>query len=480
MVFSSTLFLFIFLPIAVGGHLLLPPKLRNLWLLLVSLLFYAWGEPQLVWVMLATIASNYVFGQWIGKLRGTPAAKRALAVAVTVDLGVLAAFKYAGFAATTVNGLTHALGLPALPVPQWVMPLGISFFTFHAMSYVIDVYRGDAQPQKNLADLALYVTLFPQLVAGPILRYHEVAWQFLGRKLSLSGAAYGMQRFLVGMGKKVLVANTLGVPADRIFALPPDQLGLATSWLGILCYTGQIYFDFSGYSDMAIGLGHMLGFRFPENFRWPYASQSIREFWRRWHISLSNWFRDYLYIPLGGNRRGEFRNAFNLVTVFFLCGLWHGASWAFIAWGLYHGAFLALERTRWGRWMDALPRPLRHGYALLVVMIGWVPFRAPTLTQTWPFFKAMAGLGGPSDVWPVLQFLTLDVAVALGVAVVGAAPVLPWLGARIEAYGKTGDAGLLVRHASALLAIAAMMAMLLACAVMLAASTHNPFIYFRF
>jgi alginate O-acetyltransferase complex protein AlgI len=475
MVFSSTLFLFIFLPIAIGVHLLLPQRLRNVWLLLVSLLFYAWGEPQLVWVMLATILSNYAFGLWIGRVRGTPLARRALAIAITVDLGVLAAFKYAGFVATSLNAVTQTLGIPAMPVPHWVMPLGISFFTFHAMSYVIDVYRKDAEPQKNLANLALYVTLFPQLVAGPILRYHEVAWQFPSRKLSVPGAAYGMQRFLVGLGKKVLIANTLAVPCDRIFALPSEQLNLATSWLGILCYTGQIYFDFSGYSDMAIGLGHMLGFRFPENFRWPYASQSIREFWRRWHISLSNWFRDYLYIPLGGNRRGEIRNALNLLTVFFLCGLWHGASFAFIAWGLYHGAFLALERTRWGKWMDALPRPMRHFYALLVVIVGWVPFRAATLGQAWTFLHAMVGIGGPAEIWPVRQFLTLDVEVALLVGVFGALPLLPWLGARIEASGHR-----VLHHASAALAILAMLGMLLACTVMLAASTHNPFIYFRF
>ncbi len=480
MVFSSTLFLFIFLPIALGGHLLLPRQLRNLWLLLISLLFYAWGEPQLVWVMLGTILTNYAFGLWIGKLRGTPAAKWALAVAVTVDLSVLAAFKYAGFAATSVNSLSHIIGLPPLPIPEWVMPLGISFFTFHAMSYVIDVYRGDAEPQKNLADLALYVTLFPQLVAGPILRYHEVAWQFLGRRMSVAGAAYGAQRFLVGLGKKVLIANTLAVPADRIFALPADQLGFATSWLGIVCYTGQIYFDFSGYSDMAIGLGHLLGFRFPENFRWPYASQSIREFWRRWHISLSNWFRDYLYIPLGGNRCSEWRNKLNLLIVFFLCGLWHGASWAFIAWGLYHGAFLALERTSWGKWMDAAPRPLRHFYTMLVVTLGWVPFRAATLTQAGVYVKAMAGLGGPPEIWPILQFLTLDVGVMLTLAVLGAAPLVPWVGEKLESFGKSGDFGLLVRHASALVAIAAMMAVLWASSVMLAASTHNPFIYFRF
>ena len=471
MVFSSTLFLFFFLPLACAVHLLLPHVLRNVWLLVLSLLFYAWGEPQLVWVMLAVIVGNYAFGLLLDRVT-TPAARRwVLAGAVTANLSVLGLFKYAGFAATTVN---DALGRDLVPVPHWAMPLGISFFTFHAMSYVIDVYRGDAKVQKNLAHLALYITLFPQLVAGPILRYHDVAWQFARRRITVAAGAYGMQRFIVGLGKKVLVANTLAVPCDRIFAVPPAQLGAGTAWLGILCYTGQIYFDFSGYSDMAIGLGHLLGFRFPENFQWPYQSQNIRTFWRGWHISLSTWFRDYLYIPLGGNRHGEARTALHLVTVFFLCGLWHGASWAFIFWGLWHGAFLALERTRVGRWLDALPRPLRHAYTMLVVILGWVPFRAPTLTHAVTFVGAMAGLGTETHVWPVLQFLTLDVAVMLVVATIGAVPTLPWLGRQIEARGGIG------RQFAAGGAVLAMLAMLMASAVMLAASTHNPFIYFRF
>lgn len=486
MVFSSTLFLFLFLPIVLAGYGLLPRALGNSWLLLASLVFYTWGEPQLVWVMLASIGANYLFGLWIAHLRGRPAASVALAVAVVANLAMLGTFKYAGFAVTNLNAGLASLGLGAVPVPALVMPLGISFFTFHAMSYVIDVYRGDAKVQRNLADLALYVTLFPQLVAGPILRYHEVAWQFVGRRVTRDGVAYGIQRFVLGLGKKVLIANTLAGPCDRIFALPPAELDAPVAWLGIACYTGQIYFDFSGYSDMAIGLGRLFGFQFPENFRWPYAARSVRDFWRRWHISLSTWFRDYLYIPLGGNQRGAVRNAANLVTVFALCGLWHGASWTFLAWGLYHGAFLALERTRWARWLDCAGRPWQHGYTLLVVMGGWVLFRAPDFSHALAYFGALLGLGGSAatggSAWPVGQFVGLDVALALAAGSVGAVPTLDgtlgWL-RRLPAHWPVPVA-FAARTMGATAGIVGVLAVLVACAVLLAAQTHNPFIYFRF
>lgn len=482
MLFSSTLFLFLFLPIVLGVYAVMPRALRNAWLLLASLLFYAWGEPKLVWVMLTSIVGNYAFGLWIDRVRGRPAGKWVLALAVASNLSLLATFKYAAFGVRNLDALLEGLGVEPLPIPEIVMPLGISFFTFHAMSYVIDIYRGDARVQRNFADLALYVTLFPQLIAGPILRYHDVADQLVQRQMSRPGFAYGLQRFILGLGKKVLIANTLALPADQIFGLPADQLPLSTAWLGIICYTGQIYFDFSGYSDMAIGLGHLFGFQFLENFRWPYASRSVREFWRRWHISLSTWFRDYLYIPLGGNRGSELRTAANLMTVFVLCGFWHGAAWTFLFWGLYHGAFLALERTRWARWLERLPSPLQHGYALLAAMGGWVLFRAPDLPAALHYFAALSGGGSGAEAAAVEQFLTGDVVLGLCAGVIGAVPTFDFLVARTQRWlGRLpGSVAGAARGVGAVASVAALLLILATCSVMLAAQTHNPFIYFRF
>jgi alginate O-acetyltransferase complex protein AlgI len=470
-VFSSTLFLFAFLPLVLAVYALVPRRGAHAWLLMASLVFYTWGEPKLVWVMLASIAGNFLFGLWIARHRS----RAVLALAVVSNLALLAVFKYAGWLA----GNLSALGL-AVPVPKLAMPLGISFFTFHAMSYVVDVYRGDAEVQRRPLDLALYVTLFPQLVAGPILRYHVVAPQLdmgpEGRRVTLAGVACGVQRFVLGLGKKVLVANTLAVPADKIFDLPATELSLPTAWLGLACYTGQIYFDFSGYSDMAVGLGHLFGFHFPENFQWPYAATSVRDFWRRWHISLSTWFRDYLYIPLGGSRGSDLRTAANLVTVFVLCGLWHGASWTFVAWGLYHGAFLALERTRWARVLDSWPRWLARGCTVLVVMGGWVLFRASSFHQATSFYGGLAGLHGGHDLHPAGQFTSPDVLAALAVAVVFSAPAFDAAVARLRALPWPPPVAALGH----LLYLAGLTAVLIGCSVMLAAATHNPFIYFRF
>src|SRR6185436_9027443 len=313
-----------------------------------------------------------------------------------VNLASLAFFKYAGFLAANLNALLGATGLGAVPVPAVVLPIGISFFTFHAISYVVDVYRRDAVAQKGPVEAALYLLLFPQLIAGPIIRYRDIAAQLTARVVDLDGFATGVRRFVVGLGKKMLIANIVAVPADRLFALPAGELTAAHAWLAASCYTLQIYFDFSGYSDMAIGLAQLFGFRFKENFNYPYVSQSIQEFWRRWHISLSAWFRDYLYVPLGGNRVAPGRVYLNLVTVFFLCGLWHGASWTFVVWGLYHGAFLVLERLGLAAWLGRMPRALRHVYALLVVMVGWVFFRAESLSAAAGLLQAMAGFS-PAD-----------------------------------------------------------------------------------
>lgn len=481
MLFSSALFLLLALPLVVGLYHALPHALRNPWLLLASLVFYAWGEPRLLWVMLAAMAGNYLFGLWMGRAQGTSQAKPVLALAVTCNLAALGWFKYAGWLAVSAN-VALPLGLQ-LPVPDVVLPLGISFYTFHALSYVIDVYRGDAQVQRNPARLALYLSLYPQLIAGPILRYHDMAAQLGRRRVDLADVSSGMARFTLGLAKKVLIANTLSRPADALFAVPVDDLSAPAAWLAVVAYAGQIYFDFSGYSDMAVGLARMHGFHFVENFRWPYAATDIRTFWRRWHISLSTWFRDYLYIPLGGNRGSGVRTSLNLLLVFFLCGLWHGAAWTFVLWGLWHGGFLALERTRWGQWLPTLPRPLQHGYTLLVVLLGWVLFRADTVAQALGMMRALAGLA-PGDGTRVALGLHLgpDVLAALLVGAVASLPVLPWLQERWRAVqARSTTPGL--RLADGLVqaaAVASVLALLVASAVLLAAATHNPFIYFRF
>src|SRR5438876_3261876 len=338
--------------------------------------------------MLASIAFNY----WMAIAVANRGSRAWLASAVAANLVVLGLFEYANVFADNVNALLGLAGVAPVAVPRVLLPIGISFFTFHAISYVVDVYRRDASAQKSPVHAALYLLLFPQLIAGPIIRYRDIADQLARRTVTLEGFALGVQRFVVGLGKKVLVANIVAGPADKIFSMPLRQLSFAHAWLAIVCYTIQIYFDFSGYSDMAIGLGRMFGFRFPENFRWPYAADSVQEFWRRWHISLSSWFRDYVYVPLGGNRASPVKTYRNLVAVFFLCGLWHGASWTFVIWGLFHGLFLVLERLGLGAAVKRLRPPLRHAYLLLVVMVGWVFFREESLRGALSFLAAMVGL----------------------------------------------------------------------------------------
>ncbi|HUO53445.1 MAG TPA: MBOAT family O-acyltransferase, partial [Rhodoblastus sp.] len=333
MVFSSPIFVFLFLPLTGVFYFLAPRPARNAVLLAASLVFYAWGEQFFVFVMLASIAMNWLFGLLLERYRKPAAGHALMAGAVVGNIGLLGFYKYSGFFVQQFNSLTAIGGWPALQFNAPHLPLGISFFTFHALSYVIDIYRRDAKAQGNPVDFALYLAFFPQLVAGPIVRYHDICDQLTGRKERFDLAVSGAERALAGFGKKMLLANPLGEVADRIFALPPDQLGAGAAWLGIAAYSLQIYLDFSAYSDMAIGLARIFGFNFLENFNYPYVSRSIQEFWRRWHISLSNWFRDYLYIPLGGNRVAEWRVWVNLVIVFLVCGLWHGANWTFIVWG---------------------------------------------------------------------------------------------------------------------------------------------------
>ena len=481
MLFTEPTFLFLFLPLLLALYFLRRPHAAYAnWLLLIaSVIFYARGGGIFTWLMLGSIAFNYWTAILVQRFKATSVrrARLVLGLTVAVNLIVLGIFKYANFLVDNVNAVLGTFSSASITIPVVLLPIGISFFTFHAISYIVDVYRGDATAQKSPVHAALYMLLFPQLIAGPIIRYRTIADQLARRVVTLEDFAEGVRRFVTGLGKKVLIANIVAVPADRIFSAPPATLDAAHAWLAVVCYTLQIYFDFSGYSDMAIGLGRMFGFRFPENFRWPYIADTVQEFWRRWHMSLSSWFRDYLYVPLGGNRVSQAQMYRNLVTVFFLCGLWHGASWNFVIWGLFHGTFLVVERLGLASAVRRLWPPLRHVYLLLVVMVGWVFFRADTLPIAMSFLRTMFGLQTATEPTPFLLgwYLTPELWLALAAGIVGSAPVIPalstWRSARLRAWRAFGfDAA----------ATASLMLILGAAIMQMAARSYNPFIYFRF
>ena len=473
MVFSSATFLFLFLPVVLTGYFALRgTPLRNLFLLTGSLLFYSWGETIYLMVLLLSIACNTFFGNRIS--RSSDNTRRLyLSAAVATNLLLLGYFKYANFITDNVNLALSIIHVGPVDLAPVHLPLGISFFTFQAISYIVDIYRGDAQVQKRYSSVALYIALFPQLIAGPIVRYASIEKQLSERTVSATAVAEGIRRFIIGLAKKILLANAVGDVADDIFDHSPSDLSPLLAWLGIVCYTLQIYFDFSGYSDMAIGLGRMLGFKFPENFRHPYISTSVQEFWRRWHISLSSWFRDYVYIPLGGNRGPQWRVYANLVIVFFLCGLWHGASWTFVIWGLYHGLFLVIERLGFAQLLQRLPSVARHVYLLLVVMFGWVLFRSENIGYAFGFIGTMIGISEQSDSDGYLMlYLNLKVIGAIAAGIVFSMPISEWIQERWHRFAA-GTGGLIVQHAL-------LIALFAGAATMIAAQTHNPFIYFRF
>ena len=469
MVFSSAVFLFIFLPVVFVLSRVLPGiRAKNILLLIASLLFYAFGEPVYILLMLASILVNFTAGRLL-PLCGKGLDKLVLALAVVLNLGMLSLFKYTDFFLTTVNQVFSL----EIPLTGIALPVGISFFTFQGLSYVIDVYRDREMCAKSIVKLALYISLFPQLIAGPIVIYHDVANQIDHRETTPELTADGIRRFVLGLGKKLLLANTAGRMADLVFTATAQQLDIRVAWLGALCYCLQIYFDFSGYSDMAIGLGRMFGFQFLENFNYPYVSSSIKEFWRRWHISLSSWFRDYLYIPLGGNRKGKLRTEANKGIVFFCTGLWHGASWNFVLWGLWHGVFIILE--------DLLPkggkvrRAIGHVTTPLIVLLGFVLFRADTLGDAGRIFSQMfTGVDFTLQSDALLRTLLSPlniVTVVLGTAF--SLPLLP----RMKAYAQgEGKAAAALRAGSYL----ACGGLFLLCVMNLAGSAFNPFIYFRF
>lgn len=464
MVFSSMVFLCVFLPAAFCLHLLLPGmRAKNFLLVVASLVFYAYGEPIYVILLVASSAGNYILARLTGecpKIR-----KLTMTLAVVINLGLLVIFKYSGFLVDTFNSVTGA----GIPVPQVRMPIGISFFTFQALSYVIDVYRGDASVQKNFGKVLLYISFFPQLIAGPIVKYHDVEAEINNRKQTPEEIGKGIRRFIAGLSKKVLIANTMGLVADNLFGAAATGITGPGAWLGAVSYMLQIYFDFSGYSDMALGLGMMFGFHFHENFDYPYISASIREFWRRWHMSLSGWFKEYLYIPLGGNRRGKFRTVVNKMIVFVCTGIWHGASFNFLFWGIYHGFFLMLEEyiPFIGKKGGKLKSFFQHVYALLVVCVGFVFFRADTMKQGCFWIREMfTDFGWKASAMSLtLQQLTPVYLVTLAAALVAAVPVNSMLKKYKWYEGFTYVLSL---------------AGFTLCVLSLAGGTYNPFIYFRF
>ncbi|MBM5782709.1 MAG: MBOAT family protein [Pelagibacterales bacterium] len=503
MVFSSNIFLFAFLPLVMISYFLLPEKLvgknyKNSLLLVASLFFYAWGEMHYLWLLMLSIIGNYAFGIAIEKVFTSfgfksqndkkVLSKTIIILAVIFNLVLLCYFKYANFLAENIN-LIFGLEIANKKIN---LPIGISFFTFHAISYLVDIYRGKCKAQKNIFDLSLYIAFFPQLIAGPIVRYNFVEKYLTKRRHNSFFIAYGVRRFVIGFIKKVLIANPLGEVADVVFSSPTSDLNSPIAWIGIICYTLQIYFDFSGYSDMAVGLARIFGFKFPENFNYPYISKSIKEFWRRWHMSLSAWFRDYVYIPLGGNRVSQARQYFNLVIVFFLCGLWHGSSWNFIVWGLFHGLFLVLERLLegynfsviFGRKQRLPSQQLGFStlgilkiisgyiYTILVIIVGWVFFRSSDLSYSVNFLQVMFSnsyeVNFSSD---LLRLLNSHIIWAsFTAAILGFSPFVR--NCCLKLIRKNKIFVLFFDIVLILLFVAAI--------IQLSATTHNPFIYFQF
>lgn len=466
MVFSSTIFLCVYLPLVLLGYYICPKKGRNLFLLIVSLVFYAWGEPKYVFLMIFSILVNYIFGRLMDKNRGRQKRMKLLLVlSVVIDLGLLSVFKYTDFIITNVNAIFGS----SFDLLKIALPIGISFYTFQAMSYTIDVYRNDVRVQKNLIDFGMYITMFPQLIAGPIVRYADVQDQLAERSVTTADFSEGVMRFVVGLGKKVLLANQMGAVWSEIYALGGDVSALM-AWTGAIAYTFQIYFDFSGYSDMAIGLGRMFGFKFPENFRYPYQSVSITDFWRRWHITLSTWFKEYLYIPLGGNRCGLARQALNLLIVWSLTGFWHGAGWNFVMWGLYYFVILFIEKLFLLKALDKLPKLFRHVYALLLIVIGWVIFASDDVSVLLPYLGSMFGANGAIGGMDVYTLFTKAVLLIICCIASTELPKKLFLSAT----------GAMNEKAAFTIKSVMTIALLALSMILLIGDSYNPFLYFRF
>ena len=469
MVFSSLTFLFLFFPIVIGVYYLCPRALRNLWLLAASLLFYAWGEPVYIRLMVASILFNYLCGLGVAALQKREKkgiAKALLILCVVGNIGALGVFKYADLLIGTINGIAGS----HLALLELALPIGISFYTFQALSYVIDVYRGTVAAQKNPITFGTYIALFPQLIAGPIVQYKTVEEQLSCRRETAAQFAAGIGRFTIGLGKKVLIANQVGALWDTVSALPQAQLAAGTAWLGALAFTFQIYFDFSGYSDMAIGLGKMLGFEFLENFDYPYLSRSITEYWRRWHISLGTWFREYVYIPLGGNRHGLSRQILNLIIVWGLTGLWHGASWNFLLWGLYYGVILIVEKVWLLRPLQKAPAAVQHLYSLLLIILGWIIFALTDFSAIGGYFAALFGAHGGLDS-STMYLLTSNLILLV---------IAGFASTRLPAKLAAGFVQRLTPAGQTAVKCIFYTGVLLMCIAFLVGDSYNPFLYFRF
>ncbi len=483
MIFSSTFFLCYFLPAFLLLYWLTPARYKNIMLLISSVLFYAWGAPKFIFILIGTTIIDFFLVQKMSQSASERSRKWLLALSVSMNLGLLIYFKYSNFFIENVNGFLHKVGVEgSIEWTKIVLPIGISFYTFEAMTYMIDVYRRVHAPLKNFWDYQLYIILFPKLIAGPIIRYHELADQITDRSArdNTSEKLMGFYRFCIGLGKKVLIANTLAVYADAVYGskelgvegILPEYLAPGTLWMAAIAYTFQIYFDFSGYCDMAIGIGRMLGFRFPENFNNPYISESITEFWRRWHMTLGNWMRNYLYSPLGGNKKGIGRTYFNLWLVFLISGLWHGASWTFVCWGIWHGTFLVAERLFVKRITDKLGRALRIVSTFFIVLIGWVAFRSPTIAHMKGYLKGMFFLtDGTQQVSYDSQLI-----ITLAIAVFFAFFCLPKRGERIQNLVYDG---IITERSHVLFTSGALVIFILAFSYV-TSSGYNPFIYFQF
>ena len=472
MVFSSLLFLFRFLPLVLILYYAVPARARNLVLLLVSLVFCAWGEPVYVILMIVSILISWTGGLLVDHymhMGRTRAARVSLVVSVAGGLSLLGFFKYADFVLRTINDIAHS----DIPLLELALPIGISFYTFQTISYIIDVYRGSARVQKNIISYGAYVTMFPQLIAGPIVQYKTIDEQLRFRRESSDEFAEGVMRFMTGLGKKVLLANNAGILWDSIRVMDTGSMPALTAWIGIAAYTFQIYFDFSGYSDMAIGLGHMFGFRFLENFEHPYESKSASEFWRRWHISLGTWFREYVYIPLGGSRRGTSGLIKSTMAVWLLTGIWHGADWNFMIWGLYYGVLLLLEKLVYGKALSRLPSVLQHVYCMLAVMIGWYIFSFNEISGGISYLGAMFGAGGSflnnGTVYVLYSNVVLLIALILG------STTMPVRAARavMDRFRESGTACVILKS------VFIVVVFLMSIAYLVSAS-YNPFLYFRF
>jgi alginate O-acetyltransferase complex protein AlgI len=485
MLFSEPSFLFFFLPLTFLVYFLLPQPgtrswPRNLWLVVASLAFFLWREK--IGLLLVPILLNYGLGLWVGRTRTKTSGKIAIATAVSLNLAILVWFKYANFMVDNANAALGLMGSPTFHLKQISLPLGISFLTFHGISYLVDIHRGDAPADVGFLETALYLSFFPKLIAGPIVRYQDFVVQMKSRAVTREDLAFGVQRIVMGLAKKTILAGTLALTVDQVFQIPSNQLTTGIAWLGALCYTLQLYLDFSGYSDIAIGLARMLGFRIQENFNYPYISKSITEFWRRWHISLSTWFRDYLFFPLGANKYGPTRGYINLLIVFILCGFWHGANWTFVLWGLWQGIFLVLERVSLGRRLSKLWAPFQHGYALLVIVTGWVVFRSPSVGASFHYLKTMAGFpdGAAAD-YQIAMFLDTRVLLAVVIGTFVSTPLMPkikvWIATLPSRKPEGGEA---LRHWLAVGGLVALCALFLVSAMFIAAGTYNPFLYFKF